>query len=190
MSTDQSRDERWFAEIFDSHADAVHRYARRRLHGASDSNADADDVTAEVFAITWRRRHDVHEPVLAWLYGVARRVVASHQRTVLPLLAVDRVDDDTSEGGGSRENAGEMAGEYVVDTAAIVTDDLVLREAWRTLSARDREVLLLAAWEGLGEAQIASVLDISVGAASAALSRARRRLRQAIAAYDEPDTGS
>lgn len=190
MSTDQPRDERWFADIFDSHADAVHRYARRRLHGAPDSNADADDVTAEVFAITWRRRHDVHEPVLAWLYGVARRVIAAQRRTVLPLLAVDRSDDGEGQGSGYGENAGGKAGEHFADTAVLVTDDLVLREAWMTLSARDREVLLLAAWEGLGEAQIASVLDLSLGAASAALSRARRRLRQAIAAQDEPDTGS
>ena len=165
MSGDRSRDERWLAGIFDDHAGDVHRYARRRLQGAADPNADADDVTAEVFAITWRRRHDVVEPALAWLYGVARRVIASHRRRVIA-LPTDLGEDEAEAGS---------------DVAGLVTDDRVLREAWLTLSQRDREVLLLAAWEGLTEAQIAIVLDVSVGGASAALSRARTRLREAIA---------
>jgi len=164
MSGGRSRDGRWLAGIFDDHAADVHRYARRRLHGAADPNADADDVTAEVFAITWRRRHDVDEPVLAWLYGVARRVVASHRRRVTALPTDMGVDD----------------GDVGSDVGVLVTDDLVLREAWLTLAERDREVLMLAAWEGLTEAQIAVVLDMSVGGASAALSRARTRLREAL----------
>lgn len=71
-------------------------------------------------------------------------------------------------------------GDVGSDVGVLVTDDLVLREAWLTLAERDREVLMLAAWEGLTEAQIAVVLDMSVGGASAALSRARSRLREAI----------
>ena len=172
MSSPSSRDERWLAGVFDAHAGAVHRYARRRLRGAADAHADADEVTAEVFAITWRRRDDVDEPVLAWLYGVARRVIASHRRRVIDLPT-----------GADGEDRIEIEG-MDADIADVITDDLALRAAWSTLSPRDREVLLLAAWEGLGEAQIAVVLGTSVGGASAALSRARSRLRDAIAATE------
>lgn len=168
MSSEVPRDGQWFAGIFDAHAADVHRFARRRLQGAADPNADADDVTAEVFAITWRRRNDVAEPMLAWLYGVARRVVASHRRRVTPLPTETGVDE----------------GDVESDVAILVTEDRLLVDAWLTLSQRDREVLMLAAWEGLTEAQIAVVLDMSVGGASAALSRARSRLREAIAEGD------
>jgi len=45
--------------------------------------------------------------------------------------------------------------------------------------ARDRQILLLNAWEGLDGAALAGVLGISRGGADAALSRARSRLREA-----------
>lgn len=165
--TGSSHDEAWLAAVFDEHAPAVRRYLRRRLVGQASPDADADDLTAEVFAITWRRRADVAEPVLAWLYGVARRVLAKHLRTVVALPIE-----------GSSET------EPIADVADLVTDDLSLREAWAGLSPRDREVLLLAAWEGLGEADIAVTLGLSVGGASAALARARRRFRDALSSAE------
>lgn len=169
MTTGRVRDEQWLADMFDAHAADVHRFVRRRLNGQWDPRNDADDVTAEVFAITWRRRHEVDEPILAWLYGVARRVLAGHRRRVVALpvegSASEGLADDTQE---------------VSDTADLVTEDMTLKQAWMTLSERDREVLLLAAWEGLTEAQIAVVLGVSAGGASAALSRARSRLRTAL----------
>lgn len=160
------RDERWLADIFDAHARDVRRYLRRRLQAAADAESDADDLTAEVFAITWRRRDDVAEPTLAWLYGVARRVLAAHRRRVVALAPpIDAEESDLAP---------------TDDVADLVTEDLALRQAWSTLSDRDREILLLAAWEGLSESQIAVMLDVSVGGASSALSRARARLREAL----------
>lgn len=168
----RARDEVWLAEVFDAHAREVHRYLRRRLHGGADAATDADDLTAEVFAITWRRRDDVDEPVLAWLYGVARRALIAHRRRVTSLPSVDLGDvADVRDGTSS----------ITADVADLVTEDLSLRRGWLALSERDREVLLLAAWDGLSEAQIAAVLGISVGGASSALSRARMRLRDALA---------
>lgn len=174
--TDDGSAEDWLARIFDAHARDVHRYLRRRLQGASDPIADADDLTAEVFAITWRRRDDVADPALAWLYGVARRVLAAHRRRVVTLPVLEPADTD------------EIADESPADDVAdLVTDDLALRAAWATLADRDREVLLLAAWEGLTETQIATVLGVSVGGASSALSRARARLRDALTHQNQAD---
>ena len=53
------------------------------------------------------------------------------------------------------------------------------RRARSALSDRDRRILLLHAWEGLGGADLAAVLGTSRGGADAALSRARARLRTA-----------
>ena len=156
----------------------MYRYLRRRLADAASPDADAEDLTADVFAIAWRRRDDVPDPALPWLYGVARRVLASHRRRVITLPLPDSRMDAGMDAG--IEDDGGVASESG-DPAELVTDDLVLRQAWRQLSARDREVLLLTAWEGLGERELALALGVSVGGASAALSRARSRLREALA---------
>ena len=52
-----------------------------------------------------------------------------------------------------------------------------MHEALRRLGPRDREVLLLAEWEGLSPAQIAAVLGCLTVTARGRLHRARRRFR-------------
>lgn len=50
VNRDRSGAER-FRRVFDAHLGDLWRFARRRGHSA----ADADDVTAQVFAVAWRR---------------------------------------------------------------------------------------------------------------------------------------
>ena len=50
-------------------------------------------------------------------------------------------------------------------------------QALERLSDADREVLLLAAWDGLSTAEVATALRCSRTAAKVRLHRARRRLR-------------
>ena len=156
--------------LFDSYAVPVRRYLYRRLTHASDPAATADDLTADVFLVAWEKRSDIpaDEP-LPWLYAVARRVLANHRRrrTDIPvsdLGALDAIDE--------------------TDPAVLVCDDAALVAAWQALSSRDREVLRLAAWEGLSGAALATALGISPGGAGAALSRARTRLAEEIAAAE------
>ena len=52
-----------------------------------------------------------------------------------------------------------------------------MHEALRRLGPRDREVLLLAEWEGLSPAQIAGVMGCLTVTARGRLHRARRRFR-------------
>ncbi|MCK6211155.1 sigma-70 family RNA polymerase sigma factor [Georgenia sp. EYE_87] len=151
------RDAAWFDALFRDHAAAVHRYLLRR------APQDAEDLAAEVLTIAWRRRADVPEGAeLPWLYRTAGFVLANHRRKKQPLtlesVPEQDVDDDPAD--------------------AVVTDELV-REALAHLSPRDRRILLLHAWEGLGGEELAVVLGISRGGADAALSRARSRLAAA-----------
>ncbi len=60
-------------------------------------------------------------------------------------------------------------------------DALVATHALATLSIDDREVLMLAAWEGLSTMQLASVLNCSTSAARVRLHRARARLQTSLA---------
>jgi RNA polymerase sigma factor (sigma-70 family) len=151
--------ERRFAALFDEHRRAVLGYALRRVADP----ADAADVVAETFLTAWRRLDDVPrgEAARPWLLGVARRVLA-HQRR------------------GVRRHAGlaeRLAGELATQLGAPTESDLGLRAALARLPERDREVLLLAAWEELTPSQIATVTGLRAVTVRSRLHRARRRLR-------------
>ena len=170
MSRSASEVEGWARE----HLAALHRYFRRRA-----SPDDCDDLVSEVFAIAWRRRDDVpDEAVLPWLYRTAGFVLANHRR-VRRDLAI-----------GNAMEVGAIAGDHASDVGEVIADDAVLAAAWRTLGQRDREVLLLTAWEGLNGKELAAALGISTGGAGAALFRARQALAAAIADAERSGTGT
>lgn len=153
------RDDAWFEQVYRDHATAVFRYFVRRAPAV-----DAEDLTAEVLATAWRRRVDVPaEAVLPWLYRTAGFVLANHRRKQVP-TPVDHLPDAPDDDGDPA-------------LAAVADDDV--RTALAALSERDRNILVLHAWEGLGGAELAQVLEISRGGADAALSRARARLAAA-----------
>ncbi|MFE5341995.1 RNA polymerase sigma factor [Isoptericola sp. NPDC056578] len=157
---DDRDDTAWFDALFAAHAGAVHRYLVRRLPAGG---ADAEDLAADVLATAWRRRADVPRGAeLPWLYRTAGFVLANHRRKArpTPVAVVPEVPDD-------------------VDPAALAVDDDRVRAVLARLSPRDRQVLLLVAWDGVGGDGLAQVLGVSRGGADAALSRARARLRAA-----------
>jgi RNA polymerase sigma factor (sigma-70 family) len=154
-----AHDEAWFEELVRAHTPALHRYLVRRA-GAGE----ADDLAADVLVVAWRRRDDVpDEAPLAWLYRTAGFVVANfrRKRRALPVGDVpDEADDDD-------------------DPAVRAVRDEMVRAVLLRLSPRDRQIVLLTAWEGLTGDELARVLGIGRGGADAALSRARARLAQA-----------
>lgn len=158
------RDATWFDGFFAQHATSIHRYFVRRA-----AHDDVDDLTAEVFATAWRRRDKVPEGFeLPWLYKTASFVLANHRRKpTLTLIA---------EYGRGEEEASTTRS---VDPADLVMADDEVRRAMSTLSARDRTVLMLHAWEGLDGEGLAHALGLTRGGAATALSRARARLRDA-----------
>jgi len=150
-----------FAELWRDNYPPVLAYLARR---APDQ---ARDLAADVFTVAWRRLSDVPEDPLPWLIGVARKVLANdrraaRRRSALRLrLATERAP--------------------LADDPAARFDSPDLQQAWRSLSARDRELLALLAWEGLTPAQAALVLGCSEGALAVRLHRARARLARALA---------
>lgn len=138
------------------HAAAVRAYALRRT-----SPADADDACAEVWAIVCRRPERVPADAVPWLFGTARRVLANQRRGRRRLAAL-------------RER---MARDRTVDVEApAIPGDRTLAVAMSRLSASDRELLMLIAWEELTPAQAAAALGLRPGTLSVRLHRARGRL--------------
>jgi RNA polymerase sigma-70 factor, ECF subfamily len=161
-------DDRRFDALWRDHHLTVLAYARRRA-----PRALADEVLAETFAVAWRRRDELPAQPAAWLIGVARRVLANRrrgERRARALLA----------------RLGSERAACAPDPADLVGADHVLRDAFATLGARDRELLALVAWEGMGVAEAAVALDLPAPMVSARLHRARGRLRRALEAAGTP----
>lgn len=151
----------WFTEVVHEHSTALVKYFARR-----GPRQDAEDLAADVFATAWRRRDDVpREAVLPWLYRTAGFTLANHRRKLVD-LPVDRVPDSGSTRVGD-------------DPELSALFDAELRGALQSIGERDRGIILLHAWEGLDGDELAQVLGISRSGADAALSRARKRLREA-----------
>ncbi|WP_233279402.1 RNA polymerase sigma factor [Microterricola pindariensis] len=151
----------WFTAVVREHGAALVRYFARR-----GPRQDAEDLAAEVFATAWRRRADVPtDAVLPWLYRTAGFTLANHRRKL-----VDLPVDEVPETGAVR--VGD-------DPELSLLFDAELRGALASVGERDRHILLLNAWEGLDGVELAEVLGISRSGADAALSRARKRLRDA-----------
>jgi RNA polymerase sigma factor (sigma-70 family) len=115
----------------------------------------------EVFVVACRRLDDVPEQALPWLLACARRVLANHRR------------------GSTRARAlAERLSGAIGDAEPDPGQSNALAAALARLQDRDRELLLLTAWEGLDLGEAARVIGCSRGAAGVRLYRARKRLRR------------
>lgn len=160
-------------ELYERHAPAVFRYLARRA-----GPSVAEDLLSEVFiaALDGRTRVVAHDSgsALPWLYGIAMNVLRRHFRSgAAPRVAAQDpgMDWDAVDARLDAEAKRQQ-----------------LRSALSVLSERDRELLLLVAWEGLTPAEAADVLGIGKVAARSRLLRARRRAVQALgrSAPDRP----
>ena len=131
---------------------------------------DAADALAETYLIAWAKRDALPggEEARLWLFGVARNVVLQGARRHGSRTAlVERLGDELRSAG---------AQEAVIDDERVDT----LREALSDLSARDREIVTLTAWEGLTPKQIAIAMGTSANAVRIRLHRARLQLLRVI----------
>lgn len=152
-----------FDDLYERYFREVLAYCMRR--GPAD---DAYDSANEVFAIAWRRIADVPrgESARPWLFLVARRVLYRRRRGLKRFRRL-------------AEKVGSVSGTGQPDPVTVVVrraeyDGVV--EAASQLSSQDREVLTLAAWEGLPHREIAQILGCSIAAVDQRLHRAKQRL--------------
>ncbi len=161
---DELERRRQLEALFVAHGAAVRAYAARRV-----AAGDADDVASDVFVVAWRRLEDVPDDALPWLLACARRIVANQVR-------------------GTRRQAAlrhRLALERPAP-AELTIADTRLAQGLATLSAEDREALMLVVWEGLDHTRAAVVVGCSPRAFSMRVHRARRRLAAALARLDQP----
>lgn len=154
--------------FYREHVEAVQRFVARRV---SDPHLAAD-LTADVFleAIDAAVRY---QPSLgtprAWLFGVARNVLAMHvRRSVREARAVSRVQ--------GRRLVSPDAIQRIVERIDAERDARQLLAALNDLDEGQRVVVELVAVDGLTPTEAATVLGLTPVAVRVRLHRARKRL--------------
>ncbi|MFJ9585248.1 RNA polymerase sigma factor [Streptomyces acidicola] len=163
-----------FEPLVARHSAALHGYLVRRAPDA------ADDLLSELWLRAYAGRHGfdaARGTARAWLFGVARHVLAAHWR---------RLETEAPPGSARFAEGAEgmvsdpwQAVDRRLDAAAVSP---VLRHALAKLPAVERELMLLIAWEQLTPTEAASVVRIPPGTARSRLHRARTRLRKRLGA--------
>jgi RNA polymerase sigma-70 factor (ECF subfamily) len=160
-----------FAEIYDRHQPAIYCY----IFFGVGNEAVAEDLAGEVFVrlvekidqFTYRGR-----PLLAWLYTIARNLVADHHRrngraTIVPLdegLVSNRVDPE--------------------DAANATLSQHRLAAALRELTEEQRQVVVLKLFEGLDNLTTAMIVNESVGTVKSLQQRGLAGLRRVFEQQD------
>ncbi len=149
-----------FRTLFNENYRQLARYGRHRGLNAEES----DDLTASTFEVVWRRFEHVPEgdEAALWLYGIAYNQLRNLRRSKRrQARLVARIPSATS-----MPDATELS-EIPIQK---------IRAALGALSFDDREVILLAAGEGLSADQVGVVLGCGGATARSRLHRARKRL--------------
>ena len=144
-----------FGDLYRQYHPPVFRLARAHL------SEGAEDAVAETFLRAWKalpRYRSTGAPFLAWLYGIARHVIADEFRRRAKVEP--------------RPDLPDRGVEWAVD------DKLSLAEAIRRLPDEQRQVVELKFLMGATNAQVAAVLGKSEGAVNAQQWRALAALRR------------
>ena len=162
------RDERALEDAYAVYGASLLAYLRRYV-----GPDEAEDVLQRTFPDVWRStaRFLSGERFSSWLYTIA------HRRPVDTLRSRRHAVVDV-------EAMRDLVGEDGRETLERYADAAEVRAALRQLPAHEREVLLLAYFEGLSLREVAERLDAPLGTVKARAARGTRRLRDLIATGD------
>ncbi|WP_155337271.1 RNA polymerase sigma factor [Acrocarpospora corrugata] len=166
-----------FEQLFDEFARSVYGHAFR----LTGNQSAAEDVLSLTFLEAWRLRHRIDAgggSLRPWLLGIAtnvarntRRAARRHDDALARLPRAEQVPDFADEVVGRADDAERLA---------------AVQRAFGTLRRQEQEVFALVVGSGLGYAEAARALDISVGTVRSRLSRARRKLEASVADREPP----
>jgi RNA polymerase sigma-70 factor (ECF subfamily) len=157
-----------FEAIWREHRLQVLAYCRRRA-----ATTDAEDACSETFLVAWRRLDEVPPPPTAilYLYAVAGRVLSNQHRS---LRRRSRLDTKLT-------NLGIAPSADPLHVVVRSAEDKLVDSAVARLGVRDREIVMLDAWEELTREEIAEVLGMTRDAVDQRIHRSYKRLGRALA---------
>jgi RNA polymerase sigma-70 factor (ECF subfamily) len=166
------RDTARFEDVVLPHLDAAYTLSRYLLR----DEADAQDAVQDAFvrAMSYFASYRGGD-ARAWLLRIVRNVCHDAMRR-RRALAADELGDDVADEGAE-------------DDVVRGLDRSALHRAIDALPTEYREVIVLREIEGMSYAEIAQVADVPAGTVMSRLSRARRRLQEALNPAPRPVEG-
>ncbi|MBN1919793.1 MAG: sigma-70 family RNA polymerase sigma factor [Anaerolineae bacterium] len=161
----QRRDETALAEVYDTYAPAIYRYAYRHL-GSPDSAQEIVADTFHRFLIALKHGAGPEQELSAWLYRVAHNLITDFYRreSIRNTVEID-------------ENMPSRAPQ--TEAAALQREEISrVRAAFRKLPSLQQQVINLRFGEGLSLEQVAQITEKTVGAVKALQHRAIEALRK------------
>lgn len=169
-----------FRQLWEDHYADVLAFALRRV----GDREIAADVVAETYLVAWRRRDQLPDDARPWLFGAARKIIGNARRGEgrRAALLIKLSGETSADPRGAAAHHGNRD-----------SSQSEVAQAFARLSARDREILALVAWEELTPSEAARALNMPTARFSVRLHRAKQRLRRELpavtpAAADRPST--
>jgi RNA polymerase sigma-70 factor (ECF subfamily) len=170
-----------FEALYRAYQGGIHTFIRSQVREAEL----AADLTQDTFVRAWESLPRLRQvgAFQGWLYRIARNLVRDEMksgRARLETTASALAGDDESE---LPEPAAENDGPEDV----LVSKEMK-GEIWRaleTLSAEQREAVVMHHVQGMGMSEIAKVMGVRPGTVMSRLARAREALRKQLSGYVE-----
>ena len=163
-----------FEALYREHFRFVWRIVRR----LGIDGEQVDDVVQDVFVVVHRRLGDFEgrSSAKTWLYGIVRRVVADHRRT-LRRKPGHEVPDIPAESDPDAMTSGDQSPQASVEQSERVR---LLHRLLGQLDDDKRDVFVLSELEGLTMVEIAEALDVNANTIASRLRAARREFEAAL----------
>lgn len=162
-----TRDEVWFSQTVETYLHALYSFIHRRSQGLDPALSSAEDILADTWAIAWQKREQAPEDeglVAAWLYQIARHLLANHIRRTQTLRKHSATLDP------------DLVSRFNAEGLVIADDEL--KRIFNLLTDGEKEVMALTLWEGLEPRHIAHVTSSTANAVSLKLHKARKKISE------------
>ncbi|MCE2528653.1 MAG: sigma-70 family RNA polymerase sigma factor [Acidimicrobiia bacterium] len=151
------------------HGKLIYTYCRRTL-----DDARAEDVTQDVFVSAWRSRHrfdPTKGTLVAWLVSITKNRIVDNVRA----------ERRHTERRASRDPA-DLPTDSEIDA---IGTKLMIADALRSLSDRERLVVMLHYFEGLTHRQVADRMSIPLGTVKSDIRRSLLQMRHLVEPANE-----
>lgn len=167
-----------FQEIFDRYSARLINFAYRLLN----SREEAEDIAQQVFLRIYRRKesYKASRPFRPWIFSITSRLISNRlrDRTRQRTLSLDSLQHAEYQGSPAGfPDAPSALPEESLESKQVAA---AVRQALEELPESQRNVVLLAKFEGMSYDEIAQTLNLSLPSVKSLLFRARLALKKSL----------